>query len=323
MLSLLLSFYLVAGATGPADLAQELQTAQTMAQAGDTVRATSILSALLKEVQPESVEAALICNGLGIAAGNAGRYSDAEKFYRRAIHIFVARRGPADEATLKIQQNLASLYVELNRPDEAEALMIRVVEARRQNPGKNAIGLADAVDILGTIHVLRKRPDSEAHFREAMDLLTTHGQQDTLQFAMVLNHLACWFAVLRRYPEVRPLAEQSLHLLEAHPESSPGERLMGLMVLAAAESKTGPIEAAESRIKRALEMAEATFGPEHLRVGWILASYAALLRDAHRKDEARPLQERSNQILATFNRGQATVGIEALLMNQKFRRSSR
>ena len=64
---------------------------------------------------------------------------------------------------------------------------------------------------------------------------------------------------------------------------------------------TNRVEEAESLMRRALEIDEATFGEEHPIVAMHLNNLAMLLQDTNRFDEAEPLMRRALEIgLAAF-----------------------
>ena len=60
-------------------------------------------------------------------------------------------------------------------------------------------------------------------------------------------------------------------------------------------------EKAEGMYQEALSLKEHVNGPEHPDVAIILHQYAALLRDAHRLQEATVLEHRARQIQASHN----------------------
>jgi hypothetical protein len=91
-----------------------------------------------------------------------------------------------------------------------------------------------------------------------------------------------------RYDEAFSLAKRSFDLIEALPNATPGDRLINLAVLASVESKTGRATA-EAHVKRSLLIAETAYGRQHPRVGWVLVTYAGILRNLHRAREAVPL----------------------------------
>ena len=63
----------------------------------------------------------------------------------------------------------------------------------------------------------------------------------------------------------------------------------------------GEFEKAEGMYQEALSIKEHVNGPEHQDVAIILHQYAALLRDAHRLQEATVLEHRARQIQASHN----------------------
>jgi len=74
--------------------------------------------------------------------------------------------------------------------------------------------------------------------------------------------------------------------------------MSSLYSLATFYEQQGKYEKAEEQYKRALLIKEKVSGPDHPDVAIILNNYAALLRHAHRNEEADHLSWRANEIMA-------------------------
>jgi hypothetical protein len=79
------------------------------------------------------------------------------------------------------------LYLEIDRVDEAEPLLERLLVIRREKPSPDGTGLAEVLDALGLQYTLQRKGGAETLFRQAMEILTMHGQQRTPQFANVMT----------------------------------------------------------------------------------------------------------------------------------------
>ena len=100
--------------------------------------------------------------------------------------------------------------------------------------------------------------------------------------------------------ESQKVEAQLLETVETAESLGEGNPLLlsSLYSLANFYEQQGEFEKAEAQYKRALSIKEKASGPEHPDVAIILNKYAAMLRVAHRDEEADNLSKRASEIMA-------------------------
>ena len=300
------------GLAQAADWGQQVDEAKKIANAGRFEDARRLLLGLLRETADLSgMRAAIIQQEIGVVDEGLGRYAEAERSFRDAIRILDRIEGPQSEQAIVARENLATMYIELGRPEQAEPLLKSVLEARRKSAEAQPISLAEAYDDMANLHSLQHRRDAVSYYQQALDIFRRAGAERTISFAMTLNHLATDLIGRGRHREALPLAQRSFDLLQQLPSATADARFAGLALLGAAETESDPAAAAVHLVGL-LSMAESLYGPEHPRTAMALHLYAQLLRRQHRSAEAKPYEEREAQVLAATRANQNTVHVDAL-----------
>lgn len=312
---LLFAVFVCLYAAQPADWRERLRNAQRLQDAGKYEVARAALLDLLQTTgdKPARGIAAVTLNRLALIDENLGNYSEAERFFRRAIAMFREVFGPENENTLLVEQNLADLYLEVGRMGDAKPVLERLLAVRRREPGRNNLLLIQALDRLAMFKTLQKSKDAGPLYEEALDLLSQNGEQNTRDFMMMSSHYAAWLSTMGRSREALPFGLRSTELMERLPDVLPGEKVAILATHASILARIGQYPTAEAAIKIAVSIAEERFGPEHLRTGWVVYLYAQILNKSHRKREGAPLEARARRIFAGSDSARESVTVDGLL----------
>jgi tetratricopeptide (TPR) repeat protein len=100
-----------------------------------------------------------------------------------------------------------------------------------------------------------------------------------------------------RYAEAVVPAERAWQILQASPIAIPRPYLASALgVLGMVYHHTGRTAEAKSYARQAVDMAEASLGPQHPRLGLYLANYAAILKQAGHRSEAKAIRKRADEI---------------------------
>lgn len=95
----------------------------------------------------------------------------AEQYYRRAIDIKARHLGPLHVVVARSLNNLARLYYQLNRFQEAEPLTKKCVEIYEKLLGSDHPDYATALHNLGTLyHIQVRLKDAEPLYRQALNI---------------------------------------------------------------------------------------------------------------------------------------------------------
>jgi tetratricopeptide (TPR) repeat protein len=191
-----------------------------------------------------------------------GQFDRAEPHLRRAAEIYRAELGPGDDLTLGAVASLAFALHELDRPDEAQALLTPVLPIAR---GRTGVGAASVLVKQAIVY------DNTGHETEAGELyqeiytlnLARLGEaaDDTLNARM---NLGCFLMEHQRseeaLPHLRGVADAfRAKLGDGHPYT-----LTAVANLGACCCKLGRGEEGVALLTEAVDRTEALLGPHHL-----------------------------------------------------------
>lgn len=261
---------------------------------------TAFLRALKDAQQfgPEDLRLAIALNNLGSVYQDLGDHLNAEKYYQRSFLIFQKRKGLDDPVLAGPVNNLASLYLENSQWAKAERLPLRALEARLDalNPNHPLLARLRALRAM-LCYGQGKYEEAELLFKQALASLEKLGSTQTIP---VLNNLGLLYVKLGRDAEAKAFLERAVAIAESHPGPARPALVKSLGNLGVLNYRMyGPAQP-EPCFRRALEIAHETKGVQLPVVGRISANYAMVLRELHRKAEAKEMDRRAKAIRASF-----------------------
>lgn len=249
-------------------------------------RVTGILQSLLSSSDPR----------LGLS-----RESTVEEalghWQREAEASFERRQEPAVEAAVRDTLGLA--FKNLGRYEQAEPLLRKALELRRELEPADSLGLADSLLHLGGLLVERGDPveEAEALLREALTLARRHGPEVSPRVAESLEALGAFYTAAGRFDEAEPLLKQGVDLAERLTKTAEGRpedpkeltlRLAHhLNDLAGLHTRVGRLAEAEVGFRRALELFRQV-EPRHPDTANALHNLAFVLEQQGKGAEAEP-----------------------------------
>ncbi|MER5262702.1 tetratricopeptide repeat protein [Actinosynnema sp. NPDC002837] len=229
----------------------------------------------------------LTLNDLTRLHQDEGNLVVAERWLREALSGWERLRGPDDLQTVGIASNLASVLLDLRRPEEAEGLMrdtvarsLRAFGSAHPNTVRARNNLAGA--LRGTPARLS---EAERLYEEILADIDADGEQGLAvrnNLAAVLIHQGKHAEALHRYRE----------LVAVRTRQQGGEHRDTWRVrhnYAAALSRTGDLAGAEREFAEVLEGYRSAFGPAHTSTLGAQVNLAAVLANQGRNVEAIPL----------------------------------
>jgi tetratricopeptide (TPR) repeat protein len=218
---------------------------------------------------------------------NHGRYEEAARYQKRALHIWdeISSTRPIDLSVP--HYNLAQIYLAQRRLSAAE------VEARLARQFATSASRSRISILLAQIHFQTGNyAEAEREIRAVLPKL------EGLDLATALNDLGVVRAALGNLGEARSLMESSLAMRQqAHATAGPDHgRMLGNLALVC--FRQGDLSAAVSLYWQGISILETTFGMDHPDVGIALAEYSQVLRKCGRKSEAKAVERRAKAILA-------------------------
>ncbi|GMU66187.1 MAG: hypothetical protein AMXMBFR36_24610 [Acidobacteriota bacterium] len=233
---------------------------------------------------PESLEA------LAMLRQSQARYEEAEKLYREALDLELARVGRRSEEVASLLSNFGSLHQERSDFAAAEELLREAVAIRRD--------LGDAVDpellaqsinnLAFDLHQQARWEEAEALYRESLDL-RRRSDAGPLAEARVLGNIALLHDDRGDYAAAAPIYREALALQQA----AVGEEHLDVAViinnLAAVVYRTGDYAEAERLFRRSLEIRRKLLGTDHPIVATTLGNTSFVLAAQGKFGEAEPL----------------------------------
>lgn len=239
-------------------------------------------------------------NNLGELARVRDRLEEAERHFRLGLELARATLAADDPMRLALENNLAGLFKDRGRYDEAEPLLESAL-ATLEAGGADAEALATARLNLAEVRRLQGRPERAgplyaSALEEARRALGP-GHPGLVTF---LNQAAVCEQELGRFDRAKPLYREAGAILEA--TLGPGHPLLAqnlvdlarfdLAVAVREGDPAVPVAEAESLLARALALRERSLGPAHPDVALVLLEQARAraLAAADRDAPAAPLE---------------------------------
>lgn len=157
--------------------------------------------------------------------------------------------------------------------------------------------------------------EPEPLLRQAQALIeNARGENDSKLTSSLLTY-AGLLATEHRYSEaIAPSARGKF--LNSNPSHVPTPYMASaLSVLAAVYYRAGRLDAAQSSAQKCVEMAEASLGTRHPRMVLYYTNYAAILKLAGRKNEAKVFRKKAEEIMGqnpSSGTGGYTVNVASL-----------
>jgi tetratricopeptide (TPR) repeat protein len=178
---------------------------------------------------------------------DAGRYTEAQSLYQRALHIREQVFGPDHPKVADVLHCLAALFGDQGRYEEAKPLYQRTLSIREQALGPDHPRLASTLNNLAILcQDQRRYEEAEVLYQRALFIWEQALGSDHPQVAYPLNNLAELYRDQGRYEEAEVLYQRALSIWERalgpeHPQVA--HPLAGIAILARDQGKYAQAEA--------------------------------------------------------------------------------
>ncbi|UCF68795.1 MAG: serine/threonine protein kinase, partial [Acidobacteriota bacterium] len=212
----------------------------------------------------QPVVAATLRRTIGATYTRLGRLDDAAPQLERSAAAFENALGADDPRTLEAIHALAELRFYQGRPEEAEALLLRVVEERRRVLGPDDAATLAALSDLGAVaHDQGRLGDAERHYRAALGVARRTLPPDDRRRLAMAHNLGALLRDRAQYEAaeaiLREAWEASRDALGAeHPET-----LATLSLLGSVLREADRLDAAEPIYTEVFESRRRVLGDEH------------------------------------------------------------
>jgi tetratricopeptide (TPR) repeat protein len=301
------------------DFSRRLFDAQKLRARDHFAEARTAYQALLRDVRKDSSQyrlAAIVQDNLALDEQDSGDYASAETIFNHGLATMHAT-APDDPIRVDLETHLAELYIAEVRSEDAEPLLRQVVAALRRSsmPAPMALSIAD--EDLAVVCITRHKLDEpEALLRQSQALVEKVFGPDNPRMTASLLTYAGLLTAEHRYAEAVAPAERAWQILHTGSTPIPKPYLASaLSVMGAIYYHAGRQEEAAEWARQSVELAEESLGPQHPRLGLYLANYATILKQSGRKNEAKAVQKKADEVMDRHpapGSGGYTVNVAAL-----------
>jgi tetratricopeptide (TPR) repeat protein len=256
-------------------------------------------------------QVAEISSSLASAYGNAGQYANAEREWRRALAIVARLQGSDSLNYAMLLASLALLPTQIGNGEAEIGVLRKVLLLNEQSSLTNE--LAVVRQNLAQLLVNHERyGEAEAVLSDlcsnlgALKLASPELQILKSEF---LNSLGMVRYSQRRFADAIALESEAIRWLEGVVGESDGALLAPLNNLATSFAKTMRYEDADAAYRRAQEICNNSFGPDHPTCGVLLMNHSFVLRRLGRKRDAKEAARRSREIRTASDRRNGTEAV--------------
>ncbi len=235
-------------------------------------------------------------NNLARAEKALANYSAAEQAYKQAI-ARLEQQG--DELNIAVAtDNLAVLYGEMRRVEEAELYHKRALQTLEKSLGREHRIVGETLGNLGALlYNAARYPEAELLLKRALQVIEGQNPQDPASIAIVSDNLSGLCRMTARPELALQHLRHALELFEkalsaGHPSIGVVRNNLGRFLL-----DIGNTAEAEPQLLRALKISEANFGPGHTGNAVVLNNLGELYLTTKRYALSRDTLKRSIELL--------------------------
>jgi len=229
---------------------------------------------------------------------DAAQWQTLVRLYLQMIQILEDSSKPEDLRTATSLNNLAFLYENQAKYDQAEPLCLRALEIREKLLGPEHPVVATSFNNLAALYDSQAKYDqAEPLYKRSLEISEKQLGPEHPDVALSLNNLAALYDSQARYDRAEPLYRRSLEIRKKklgpeHPDVAAS--LNNLALLYKSQAK---YDQAEPLFKRSLEIMEKQLGPKHPDVAISLLNLGAMIYKLNRKEDAVKMVRRGYRIL--------------------------
>lgn len=236
---------------------------------------------------------------LGTLYEDAGMYAQSEGAYERALRLLTV--APISEPNLATAiDNLGTLYMETGNLTEAESAELKALKIREDAGLKSDI--PRSWYHLATLYLREHRPqNAQGLAQQAKDAFFADANtfpEDRIGSLLLLASSHCQ---LHEYPAAIAELQNALQTAKETYGAETFPTGFTDFLLGYAFWKNGDRSSAGELMQRGVEIMNKEFGWGHPDYLPVMTQYAQFLREEHRKDEARSMEEQVKRMQAQLN----------------------
>lgn len=265
---------------------------ETLRKAGSILQATD---------RAEGLQMAMALNLEGLCQRRLLNPVVAERQYRRAMDLF-EKNGPESSMSLAVTlDNLASLYTDQGRFDEAEPLRLRAMSVFRAGGDDAKRRVATGLQNLAVMYQKQGR-DKEAllAFEEALGIAAEAFGSQSQIVGVIADNLAGLYRQSRQFAKAGPLYDRALAIFRKTMGDDHPDTALALQNRALFLSDTGNNADAEQDLLTAIRINERLYGATHDTIAAALNSLVLILIEQQRWTDALVHARRAATISAAI-----------------------
>lgn len=226
------------------------------------------------------------------ALRSAGKYPEALPLAQAMVANLEKTNNSRDLAAAL--NNLAQIYADQGRDDQAEPLYKRAIALMEKGAGLDSVEIAPVLNNLAALDQRQSRfVEAEPLFKRALAIREKSLSREHPDVGQSLNNLATFYVKQERHADAEPLFRQALAIYQkvGGPEHPAVATLLNN--LGQLDRDLNRYADAEAPIKRSLAIREKVLGPDHPDVARSLNNLAGLYEHQRRYTEAEPLYRRA------------------------------
>lgn len=210
-----------------------------------------------------SLEYVYIMNALGLLYTNQSRYPVAEEIYLESLSILDRLDADADSYA-GVQFNLAQVYYELGRYNEALEIYENVLEADKESFGEESFYVATTSLAIGQIYMELKRYNlALENFTTAKEIFEAIGEENSAEYGRTIAGLLRYHTAVDNYREASEYAELLVTIFKKLRGDDHWEYAQNLSNAAKTYMRLGNLEKAGGYLQNSIEIREKQLGKSH------------------------------------------------------------
>jgi serine/threonine protein kinase/tetratricopeptide (TPR) repeat protein len=276
--------------------------------------------------QPENEAAIRIA--IARAYRSLGKYAQSEAHFRAAYEILKTTPDGTDEDRLKAMGGLGISLTDLQRPDEAEPLLLRAYDEARRILGPDHKVSWDSTGYLAGFHLARGRlRETEVLVRQQLEQARVIYGPQAEETLSAMNNLGFILQKQQKSAEAEPILRECVRLGRGVYGPEHPRVLIFSDTLAEVQLGLGHLAEAESLLRPCLDGSIRVLGPEHPRTLVIIRHLAVVLAAKGQVDEAMRLfrsclEAQSRSLGAEHRETRETAELLDALLSKHQKRSS-
>ncbi len=278
-------------ATANAFVAQMLAKGDPYNKSSDPVTRAAVMEAMIRRLDESALKddppaEAFLRRMIGETLRDLGDNAKAEPNLRAALALRREQLPPNDPEIAQSTLDLAFLYWNQDRPDEAESAFRDALSMRRNSLPANDPAIAATMDWLARFLLSYRRYDeAEPLLRDAADMQRIGLPADHADLAATLNDLGLLLLRRGRIADAEPFIRQALDIRRRSPQAGDAALTASLRTLAELERAKGSLANAESLWREALGIQRKIFPPGHPAIAEVSTELGeVLLRESKLSD---------------------------------------